>query len=320
MYDAYPIALKPVKERFDFFRSVVDDLFCPMHIEPTYPRALPFDGTVGATNLGGIRLAHVATLPCRVSRRREDIARIPTPGYLVKFQLKGRSIWTQRGRTVQLQPCDFVICSIVEPYSLRFLEPYSMSVLALSDGTMRELAPNPQQFLGVRMNGEDPDCGLLTEFVSQVVARMGRLSPPMMGRVEANILDLLGAVLASRTQKKPHSRPQHLQLIKSYIHKHVLNPELSAAAIANALGISIRYVHWLFRDEPQTIGRYIRALRVRECRRALESEPDSGLPLKDLALHWGFYDQSHMTRCFREEIKLTPKAVIAGARRSRSEE
>jgi AraC family transcriptional regulator, positive regulator of tynA and feaB len=63
----------------------------------------------------------------------------------------------------------------------------------------------------------------------------------------------------------------------------------------------------LFRDEPITLGNYIRSLRLAECRRALEENPAGEQSLTDLALHWGFYDLSHMSRCFREEFRLTPR-------------
>jgi AraC-like DNA-binding protein len=307
MNDAYAIALLPQRERFEFFRGVVDRVFCPMQVQPSLQPGQTFGGSIAVTDFRGIRLAHVATSACFVRRRAEDIARISSPGYLVKFQLKGRSLWTQRGRQLQLTPGDFVICSTTEPYSLRFLEAYSMPVIGLSNQTMHDLTPHPNRFLGVRMNGEEADCGLLSSFVSQVVVRMGQLSEPMLGRVEANILDLLGAVLTTRSDKTPKSAAMQLRRIKVYVQSHLRDPRMSTAMIATEFGISARYVHALFRDEPITLGNYIRSLRLAECRRALEENPAGEQSLTDLALHWGFYDLSHMSRCFREEFRLTPR-------------
>lgn len=310
MYDTYSTATLPQPQRFEFFRDVVDRVFCPMQIEPNAPAERAFAGNVAVRDLRSVRLAHVATSACAVRRRSQDIARLTHPGYLVKFQLAGQSLWMQRGREVHLRPGDFVVCSTTEPYSLRFLEDYSMPVLALSEPQMRHLVPNPDQFLGVRMDGNDADCGLLSSFIGQVVARMSRMAEPMLLKVEANILDLLGAVLTARASARNLPPETQRERIKNYIEQHLKDHRLGPASIAADLSISVRYVHSLFKDEPLTIGQFIRALRVRACRADLESlSPPSSLT--EVALKWGFYDLSHMSRCFRDEYRISPKEIRA---------
>lgn len=308
MYESYPITPYPLRERFSFFQATVDRLFCPMQLQPRCAPWQAFDGCIEAANLGSVRLAKVATSACTVRRRSQDIAYVSDVSYLVKFQTKGESLWTQRDREVHLRPGDFVICSVAEPYLLRFRDAYEMPVLALTADTMRRLTSNPDQFLGFRMSREDADCGLLSSFVAQVVSRMSRLREPMIGRIEANILDLLGGVLSARTHGTL-SAAQQISQIKAYLIDHLHDRRLGPAMIAAAFGVSTRYVHALFETEPMTMARYIRSLRVHACRRALEDHPAGEASLTDLALTWGFYDLSHMTRCFRAEFGITPSEV-----------
>lgn len=313
MFDTYSTAALPSADRFEYFRDVVDRVFCPMQVQPNVAGGKLFTGAISVTDLRTIKLAHVATTACAVRRRSQDIARLSQSGYLVKFQLAGQSLWMQRGREVHLRPGDFVICSTTEPYSLRFLEDYSMPVLALTEQTMRHLVPNPNQFLGIRMDGADADCGLLSSFVQQVVARMGKMAEPLLMRVEANILDLLGAVLSVRAAAKAVGPDDQLKRIKSFIQQHLQDHTLGPVSVAVEFGISVRYVHSLFKDEPLTLGQYIRSLRARACRLELESETCAGTSLTDIALKWGFYDLSHMSRCFREEFRTSPKEIRASA-------
>ena len=67
------------------------------------------------------------------------------------------------------------------------------------------------------MSGEDADCGLLSSFVGQVVARMNKLPEQMARRLEGNVLDLLGGVLAARAHRRSMTRSQQLAQIKAYI-------------------------------------------------------------------------------------------------------
>jgi AraC-like DNA-binding protein len=313
MYDAYSLATQAPKDRFEFFRGVVEEIFYPMGMQPGVAANEAFGGNVTVGRLRDTVLAHIATSPCIVRRRPEDIARVGTPTYLVKFQMKGQSVWTQRGREVHLRPGDFAICSAVEPYTLRLLESYSMPVLGLSTEVMEDLVTDPEQFLGMRMCGTDPDCGLLSSFVAQVAVRMNHLTAPLRETAETSILHLLGAVLTARARKRVQTAAQLLETIKGYVHKHLADQRLGPAMIASELGISPRYVHTLFQDEPVTLGQYIRASRLQACREALENDPSRVASLTHLALSLGFYDLSHMSRGFREEFKTTPKEVWAQA-------
>jgi len=310
MYQSFLVATRQPHERFDYFSEVVSTLFCPMELEPLPTWRAPFDGTIEAADLGSLHMARVSTAPLLVRRRERDIARIDDPPYLVKFQLKGESLWCQRGREVHMRPGDFVIGSTAEPYSLTFRGHYEMPVLVVPQSIMRGFTPDPDQFLGVRMPGEDADCGLLSSFVAQVVSRLGRLSEHMVRRVETNIIDLLGGVLTARAQRGSVTRPQLLALMKTFIAEHLGDRRLGPEMIAAAFGVSTRHVHAVFKDEGVTVGRYIRSLRVAACRRALESAESERVSLTEIALNWGFYDLSHMTRCFREEYGEPPRRFL----------
>ena len=310
MYQSYAIADCRPRERFDSFRALVNEVFCPMEVESQQMVRDAFSARVDAVDLGNVKLVRVSTNPLQVRRRPQDIAHISESPYLVKFQLKGESLWSQRGRQVHARPGDFVIASTAEPYSLTFCGDYEMPVMVVPEAIMRRLTPDPDQFLGQRMAAEEADCGLLSSFVAQVVARMSQLSEPMVRRIEANVLDLLGAVLSARAKPGALTREQLLAQVKVYIHEHMHDRGLGPAAIAAAFGISTRSVHMLFETEPMTVGRYIRAQRIAACRHTLESQELAHASLTDVALQWGFYDLSHMTRCFRDEYGEPPRRYL----------
>jgi AraC-like DNA-binding protein len=314
MYQSYSLATTAPRERFDCFHGIVDGVFCRMTLDLERAARHAFEASLETTDLGRVQLARVATTPLHVRRRPQDIARIDDPPYLVKFQRTGESLWTQRGRDVHIRPGDFVVCSTAEPYALRFRGPYDMPVLVIPQSVMRRLTPDPDQFLGLRMPGDDADCGLLSNFVFQVAARMNRLAVPVMLRAEANILDLLGAVLNARarpgsTSGHSMSRSGQLARIKFYIGDHLHERRLGPATIAAALRLSTRYVHSVFEGEGMTVGGYIRHCRVAACRESLEAAGPSQ-SLTDVALRWGFYDLSHMTRCFNREFGAPPRRFL----------
>jgi AraC-like DNA-binding protein len=298
----------PQRQRLDHFQSVVDRVFCPMHVRHTGGLLESFHASIEAINLGRVSFAKVAGTQCTVTRNAAHVARTTDPAYLVKFQSKGESHWSQHGRAVHLRAGDFVICSMAEPYSLTFRGDYEMAVVALSGSTMRHLTSDPDRFLGIRMMSEDADSGLLSSFVAQVVARLNLRGEPMISRIEANILDLLGAILSTRTSRSVLSPAQQLSQIKAFIGSHLHENHLRAQSIADAFAISPRHLHSLFQQDSTSVGRHVRSLRIEACRRML-SDDDSAARIRSLteiAVNCGFYDLSHMSRCFREHYGVTP--------------
>ena len=307
MYQSFPIGTIRQEERFDYFLSVIDEVFCPMHCAPC-GSAAQFVAKLDAAELGDLRLARISTSPVAVSRRPRDIARIEDPPYLLKFQIRGEARWSQRGREVHLRPGDFVIASTAEPYRLDLLAQHEMLVMAVPGMTMRRLAADPEQFLGRRMPAEDAACGLLTSFVAQAARRLPRLPEAMLERLETNVLDLLGGVLDAHGGSPPdRSREAQVRRIKRFIVQNLRLRHLGPEMIASNFAISTRYLHKLFANEEHTVTRLIRAERLEACRQALSDASLAEMSITDIALQWGFYDLPHMTRCFRETYSITPR-------------
>jgi AraC-like DNA-binding protein len=314
MYMCHSMTAHQPRERFDYFRDTVDSLFCPMHLETSRSVRDAFNATVETAELDSLPFACLSSAPLMVRRRAEDIARISDPPYLVKFQVKGQSLWRQRGREIHAVPGDFYIASTAEPYSLCLNGDYQMAVLVLTQSVMRQFTPDPDQFLGRRMAGQDADCGLLSSFVAQIAMRMSRLPGAMIPKLKATVFDLLGAVLSARSEQGPITREQLLAQIKTHIHANLQDRRLGPTSIGRLFAVSPRYVHALFETEGVTVSRYIRTLRLEGCRAMLESPEGARASLTDIALHWGFYDLSHMTRHFREEYGVPPRQFQLAAR------
>ena len=88
---------------------------------------------------------------------------------------------------------------------------------------------------------------------------------------------------------------------------------LSFTELAARLGVARSHLARSFREvHGQTLGEYVRRLRVERVRAALERTRHS---LADIALSAGFSDQSHCTRVFRRLVGTTPAAYRRGLRR-----
>ena len=94
-----------------------------------------------------------------------------------------------------------------------------------------------------------------------------------------------------------------LQRACEYVHAH-FGENLTLAQVAQAAGVHPVYLGGIFRQEfGETLGEYLNRIRVRA---AADRLANSDIPLSEIALDFGFYDQSHFTRIFRQFTGATP--------------
>jgi len=109
-------------------------------------------------------------------------------------------------------------------------------------------------------------------------------------------------------------RSAHLTRIEAFVRNNLRNPALDPDLIARNCGISIRYLHELFRDTNQTLGAWIRDQRLDACRAALIDRSITQ-SVGEIAYHWGFGDQAQFSRAFKAHYGLSPKEFRDEARR-----
>lgn len=103
--------------------------------------------------------------------------------------------------------------------------------------------------------------------------------------------------------------PRGIDDALAYIHRH-FDEQLSLDDLAEIAGLSVCRFATVFR---QRMGipphRYLCILRVRHAQALLRS----GMPAANVASEAGFYDQSHLSRHFKNVCGMTPKQYLREA-------
>jgi AraC family transcriptional regulator len=119
---------------------------------------------------------------------------------------------------------------------------------------------------------------------------------------EGITLEMLGHSVREQFREKKRPPVWFLRVIEK------LNDEFAANFTLEQLATeaSVHPVHLakVFRQfQRQTIGEYQQKLRVS---RAIQLLRDRKIPLSEIAISVGFFDQSHFTRVFKRHLGLTP--------------
>jgi len=129
--------------------------------------------------------------------------------------------------------------------------------------------------------------------------------------VEAEtILDAVNAFLLGAAPTESHVdsslRARQRHMITRYIDQHLSDPTLSVTQIAKVHRISKRYLHWLFRDEPETVNELIILKRLAGCKKDLMRLNGGHQQVGQIAYAWGFSNISHFSKRYRARYGESP--------------
>jgi AraC-like DNA-binding protein len=93
-------------------------------------------------------------------------------------------------------------------------------------------------------------------------------------------------------------------------------PDLSAVAVADRLGITPRYVHMLLKETGRTFRRHVMDRRLQNAAALLRDPQWHHRRIGDVATAAGFCDLAHFSRAFRRKYAATPSDIRQAARRA----
>jgi acetamidase/formamidase/AraC-like DNA-binding protein len=91
------------------------------------------------------------------------------------------------------------------------------------------------------------------------------------------------------------------------IERKLDDPELTPAKVAQAEGISERYLQKLFEGTGSSFTHYLRERRLQRTRADLSNPAEAHHSISEIAFRSGFNDSAHFSRAFRHRFGLSPR-------------
>jgi len=241
----------------------------------------------------------IARTPTGISRSRDET-------FLLVQLREGQFEFERRGQSSLVSSGDCILMDSRDRYEVRCPQPTRCLILQLPPQWLRGFLPRPEIIAGRVLR---PGTGWGSALAATVAAlqpeELSQLALPP-GAVAEQIASLL-ALAAGRDCGAEASRPDQLhsrltQGLRDRYHEIGLTP----ATIARDLGISARYLHYLFAKRGTTFGRELVRLRLERARDLLSDRRWTDVPIGEIAAQCGFAEASHFARCFRGAFGVAP--------------
>jgi len=183
-----------------------------------------------------------------------------------------------------LLPRKFVEERIVHPEAIcaRPFEDKPVGRLALD--AMKSLSPNADDM-------DDEQFAQTVMLIGELVLLAFRTSPDL----ETGERSVRGANLARA---------------KRVIRRHCGELDLSVADIADRCGLSVSYLHKLFRDDGRTVWEYLTQMRLYKARDMAMRPAGAATSVTDIALSCGYSNMSQFSTAFKRAFGVPPSEIL----------
>jgi AraC family transcriptional regulator, positive regulator of tynA and feaB len=276
-----------------------------------------FEASIAGFDAPGLGVYHIHTQPHWVYRRASEISRVDSDAIILNVVTAGSLLSEQDGRSVTLKCGDGAISDAARPYFLRFDDPLGCVSIKINKSDLGLPASAFERLTAQSMASSSGLNSMLFEYMSALLKHVATMDAASAQKATDIFKQLLCAAIdgmQSNTQA-PLSEYRALSLLraKQFIAEHLHRPELDAAYLSSALGLSVRYLNKLFEAEQTSLMRYVWGKRLERCASQLKETRSAHLSISTIALRWGFNDLSHFSRVFSAKYEMPPRDFRAQA-------
>ena len=294
-------------DRLQLWRENVASAYFELELE--FGDAESFHGELKTFKLNTLSLSLLRSSALCYRRLVRHLTQDVDENYLLTVPELSDIQFSQRGRSIICPPGSFILERSGEPYEFLYGAPNALRVIKIPERALRLRVAAPDHLCAMRFDARDGAGALFTEFLALTTRHVDSLSSDAPAVISSQLLDLLGLALAGAQglgeSQETSVQAAHVRRVESYIRRRLGHADLSPVQVAQACGLSVRYLHRLFKSTGQTVTEHIRNLRLEACREALQGGHDK-LSLGALAYQWGFSDQAHFCRVFKTRYGVSP--------------
>lgn len=197
-----------------------------------------------------------------------------------------------------------------EPYTLEYEHENTLWVMKVPARLLNNYVNHAEMYTAMTFDGHTGIGRLFTQNVLVLGEELfnNRLNMQQEAFYNDYLLQLF-AQMVTQDARIVHSdssnvRTAQLHKIQQFMCTHLHNADLNPSYVAAACGISVRYLHNLFKNQDTTFTRFLQQQRLQAAYVSLQQHPI--LSVSDVAYRCGFNDQSHFTRLFKQTYQITP--------------
>jgi AraC-like DNA-binding protein len=277
-----------------------------LEIDIDSPQRHQFRGRLEQSDLGPATLNLIEADSQIIRRTPARIAHSRYAGYFLMQLRAGQLRFQQYDRDTCIEAGDCVLVDCNAPYRLECAQTTRTVALRFPRDWLRNWIPAPESLAGRPLRAGS---GGWSATLASALANLDTEREQELALPEGVVAEQIAALLALAAGPEAHvSRTSEklLNRIRRTIRDRCHEAGLTPGEIAEAHGISKRYLHYLFAHTDSTFGDELMRMRLDCAHRLLSDTRFAALTVSEVAARCGFLEPSHFARRFRKAYSAGP--------------
>jgi len=303
-------------DAYDRYEDFVSSNFCKLSYRIERERTFGICSTL--YSLDGFMVGRFATTGGKgdLIRTRAGIAEDARGRFALYIPMRGDLELMQFSKTESCRPGSMAMLSMEEPFTQRKLGDNDTIYFFM-----------PQMFVDQRLTCSEDLCArafsidggvrqLVHDSILSLQSGASRMTEVEFRTATRALGELVLLALNSSADLRtdePSVRTCTLARAKRFIRARLGDSELTIATIAKQCGISLRYLHEIFRADGVTVSEYVKAQRLQKARHLLETAAGN-ISVTDVCFRSGFSNPSQFSTAFRQAFSVSPREVLRNPR------
>lgn len=292
------------KDKFNYWHDVVTKYYAPC-VGITNNKD-NFSATTTVQSVGLAELSQVISDGISYDRRPSDLRSTPREDIFLSIMLEGEGYFSQNDHQVKHQTGDILIYDAAKPYCFNYSNAYKSMLLKLPRPLVQAKISHIDQLGGTIVNCQSVYGKLIKSLMQETLTLA---SSPELNEFILPTLEMLTTAMQRSSdggdQATGTAHSKQLGEIKTYIHKHITDENLSIDRIATENNISVRTLSRLFAEVGETPRSWLQMQRLSFAYQALATKKVGNVT--EAALTFGYKDLSHFSRTFKKQYGFSPK-------------
>lgn len=281
-----------------------------LEIEIDSPDREQFSASLDQFDLGPATVSLVQADTQSIRRTPERIARSGYAGFFLLQLRSGRLGLHQYGRECVVEPGDSVLIDCNGSYRLECMGKTRSVAVRFAHDWLKNWVPGAERLAAKPIR---PD-GAWGSVLSSALATLDSDHDNDFALPPSAVAEQFGSLLALAVGPETHAltpSDKLLNRIRGTIRDRCSDASLTPTLVADAHGISKRYLHYLFAQKSLTFRSELIRLRLDAAQRLLSDKRYAALTVGEIAARCGFLEPSHFTRRFRKAYGAGPSEFRA---------
>ena len=289
-----------------------------LRVDSSSPNPADYEGFVSKSILGPVVLSELFLCTQKITRNHHHIGLLDKDCFYIMFPSKGSLLVEQGGKQEISTPGTAVLFDAAVPYQLRCRDYLQSMYVEMPRSMLVDRCPTDKLESIPALNFADGLGWAVAEFCKLLGSEADSIGNGVAPKVVTEIADLLALCIDAESNRRPTgeslSNKFRLQSLKSYIESRLGDPDLSPEVIAKDNGISVRYLHYLFKGTGKSVSEWVRERRLEKCHQKLTSTKFDDDSITHIALSLGFNSSSHFARLFKQKFGMPPRHIRQNAK------